>query len=171
VVGAGSYLCSQCGYPISLEADEELPECERCGAVEFRRASIFDPPTVTSPVVEAAAPDPGWLEMARSTTSGPTLAISNPGSTPRLFELPFGWTRIGRSRAADLRLDHPTVSRPHAQVVRAREEGLRVLEDRSLNRVFVNGRRIDWSALRDGDVLAIGRYALRVLLPSRGAGS
>ncbi len=38
-----------------------------------------------------------------------------------------------------------------------------MLDDRSLNGVFVNGEAVDWSALADGDELAIGRYRLYVL--------
>lgn len=68
-------------------------------------------------------------------------------------------TRIGRSLSADLRFDDATVSRRHALVVNG-EDGLRVLDDRSLNGVFVNGRRVEWSPLRDGDEIAIGRHRL-----------
>ena len=52
------------------------------------------------------------------------------------------WTRIGRSLAADVRFDDPTVSRRHALIVR-QPDGVRVLDDRSLNGVFVNGERIE----------------------------
>ena len=69
------------------------------------------------------------------------------------------WTRIGRSMAADLRFDDATVSRRHALVVN-QAEGVRVLDDRSLNGVYVNGRRVEWSPLADGDEVAIGRHTL-----------
>ena len=77
------------------------------------------------------------------------------------------WTRIGRSLAADVRFDDPTVSRRHALVVR-QPGGVRVLDDRSLNGVFVNGSRIDRSGigqrvLQDGDEIVVGRYRLRFL--------
>lgn len=77
------------------------------------------------------------------------------------------WTRIGRSLAADVRFDDPTVSRRHALVVR-QADGVRVLDDRSLNGVFVNGSRIEGSgipqsALRDGDEIVVGRYRLRFI--------
>jgi pSer/pThr/pTyr-binding forkhead associated (FHA) protein len=68
-------------------------------------------------------------------------------------------TRIGRSLSADLRFDDATVSRRHALVVN-QKEGLRVLDDRSLNGVFVNGRRVEWSPLRDGDEITVGRHRL-----------
>lgn len=39
----------------------------------------------------------------------------------------------------------------------------RVLDDRSLNGILVNGRKIEWTELADGDELTIGRYRLHVL--------
>jgi len=40
---------------------------------------------------------------------------------------------------------------------------VRVLDDRSLNGVFVNGERVEWSALRDGDEIAVGRHILHYI--------
>ena len=60
------------------------------------------------------------------------------------------WTRIGRSLAADIRFDDATVSRRHA-LIASEEGGVRVLDDRSLNGIQVNGRRVEWSPLSDGD--------------------
>jgi predicted component of type VI protein secretion system len=69
------------------------------------------------------------------------------------------WTRIGRSLSADIRFDDATVSRRHALVVN-QADGVRVLDDRSLNGVYVNGERVDWSPLADGDEIAIGRHTI-----------
>jgi len=69
------------------------------------------------------------------------------------------WTRIGRSLAADVRFDDATVSRRHALVV-SQAEGVRVLDDRSLNGVYVNGERVEWAPLKDGDEITIGRHSL-----------
>ena len=77
----------------------------------------------------------------------------------RIVPLTREWTRIGRSLAADVRFDDPTVSRRHALVVR-QPDGVRVLDDRSLNGVFVNGSRVDGQLLRDGDEIVVGRYRL-----------
>jgi pSer/pThr/pTyr-binding forkhead associated (FHA) protein len=38
-----------------------------------------------------------------------------------------------------------------------------VLDDRSLNGVFVNGERVEWSTLKDGDEILVGRYRLYFL--------
>ena len=81
------------------------------------------------------------------------------------------WTRIGRSLAADIRFDDPTVSRRHALIVR-QADGVRVMDDRSLNGVFVNGERVEWSPLGDGDEILVGRHSLRFLdmVDAAGAG-
>jgi pSer/pThr/pTyr-binding forkhead associated (FHA) protein len=39
-------------------------------------------------------------------------------------------------------------------------DGVRLLDDRSLNGVFVNGARVDGKALQDGDEIIVGRYRL-----------
>ncbi len=80
----------------------------------------------------------------------------------RLVPLTREWTRIGRSLAADVRFDDPTVSRRHALLVR-QADGVRVLDDRSLNGVFVNGERVDWRVVRHGDEILVGRYRLTYL--------
>jgi pSer/pThr/pTyr-binding forkhead associated (FHA) protein len=60
------------------------------------------------------------------------------------------------------------VSRRHALLVR-QADGVRVLDDRSLNGVFVNGERVDWRVVTDGDEIVVGRYRLAFLhvLPGR----
>jgi DNA-directed RNA polymerase subunit RPC12/RpoP len=104
-----------------------------------------------------------WLEDARERLDEPGeyLAYEDGGSL-HTVALTREWTRIGRSLAADVRFDDPTVSRRHALVVR-QADGVRVLDDRSLNGVFVNGSRIEWKVLQDGDEIVVGRYRLRFL--------
>jgi pSer/pThr/pTyr-binding forkhead associated (FHA) protein len=68
--------------------------------------------------------------------------------------------RIGRSPAADILLDDPSVSRRHAQVVHRGGHAV-LLDDRSLNGVLVNGLRVGESMLKDGDAITIGRVSLR----------
>ena len=106
---------------------------------------------------------PGWVDDARAglTEPGKYLAYEEGG---RYVVVPIAreWTRIGRSLAADLRFDDPTVSRRHALVVR-QADGVRVLDDRSLNGVFVNGQRVEWHALKDGDEILVGRHSLRFI--------
>ena len=52
-----------------------------------------------------------------------------------------GLTRIGRRATADIVLDDNTVSRRHALVLE-RDGDAVIADDRSLNGVYVNGRRV-----------------------------
>jgi pSer/pThr/pTyr-binding forkhead associated (FHA) protein len=79
-----------------------------------------------------------------------------------LIALGSGVTHIGRGLAADLRLDEDSVSRRHAILV-YRRSGSRILDDRSSNGTFVNGRRVTQANLQNGDVLVLGRVVLRYL--------
>jgi pSer/pThr/pTyr-binding forkhead associated (FHA) protein len=106
---------------------------------------------------------PAWVEDARAglTVPGKYLAYEESGRHV-VVQISREWTRIGRSMAADLRFDDATVSRRHALVVN-QAEGVRVLDDRSLNGIHVNGRRVEWSPLTDGDEVGIGRHTLHFL--------
>jgi len=168
--GSGTFFCLECGAQLSLQEDDALPDCPRCGGSEFRRDSIFEAmQDHGGTTAEFAAPTereaPAWLSEARSLLPGRGrfLAIMGEGDKIELFPIDRGWTRIGRSVAADVRLDDPSVSRRHALVVSEADHSLRVLDDRSLNGVFVNGAQVEWGKLEDGDELTIGRYHLFAL--------
>ncbi len=70
--------------------------------------------------------------------------------------------RLGRSPAADVMLEHLSVSRRHA-VVAVRDEVVVVLDDRSLNGVVVNGERVGEAVLAHGDEIRLGDVAVRFL--------
>jgi hypothetical protein len=163
LAGAGSLFCVECGYAVSLEVMDSLPECPNCSGSRFRRASIFEQPTVDTATVSVTEGTPGWLDELRDGIEEEGCYLAFRDSEPTLFRVPEGWIRIGRSGAADIRLDDPTVSRRHALVVRTPEGELRALDDRSLNGLFINGEQIDWAPLSDGDELEIGRYRLYVI--------
>jgi DNA-directed RNA polymerase subunit RPC12/RpoP len=161
VAGTGTFRCTDCDYPVSLDAVDELPTCPNCGGKQFVRASLFTTAQASVVEVPAEAEDRGWLDEVRDALEEPGqyLAYRTGDDDLKVFELQREWTRIGRSLAADVRFDDPTVSRRHALIVR-QPDGLRVLDDRSLNGVFVNGERVEWSTLADGDEIVIGRHHL-----------
>ena len=106
---------------------------------------------------------PAWLAETRSELSTPGRYVAYEQDGRQLtVPLTREWTRIGRSLAADIRFDDATVSRRHA-LLASEEGGVRVLDDRSLNGIRVNGRRVEWSPLTDGDELTIGRHVLYYL--------
>jgi hypothetical protein len=162
----GSFACLDCGYTVTLDTLDPLPGCPTCGRGSFRRASLFEQPTVDEGAIEVESDpvEPTWLRSLRidDELQGQFVCFDYEDGVS-VVPIPEGWTRIGRSGMADLRLDDPTVSRRHALIVKTDAGELRVLDDRSLNGVFVNGERIEWSPLVDGDELAIGRYRLHVI--------
>jgi pSer/pThr/pTyr-binding forkhead associated (FHA) protein len=79
------------------------------------------------------------------------------------FHLEPGWARIGRCPAAEVYLDDPSVSRRHAIVASDPGKPPRILDDRSLNGLLVNGRKQEVAELAAGDEVAIGRYRLYLL--------
>jgi predicted RNA-binding Zn-ribbon protein involved in translation (DUF1610 family) len=166
LAGAGSFRCDSCGFPVAFHEGDEVPACPACGGTSFMRAPLFTRDTTTEfdhPEVDGP---PAWLEEARArlTATGCHLAYADDDG-PRTLALDAGWTRIGRSLAADVRFDDPTVSRRHA-LVYCDDDGARILDDRSLNGVFVNGDRVELAELSDGDEVAIGRFRLYVMVPS-----
>jgi FHA domain len=105
------------------------------------------------PVGETRAPTP--------LAPGRYLEVQGVGEV-LLVRLDREVTRIGRGLAADVRLDDNSVSRRHAMLV-CDDSGARILDDRSSNGTLVNGARVEQAALNSGDVLLLGRVALRFL--------
>jgi predicted nucleic acid-binding Zn-ribbon protein len=190
LAGAGSFRCKRCGYVLTLTSLDTLGDCPGCGGRSFARASLFSAarhhagedgggigggygrasygaanadtvPSLTGRLPRSGPADRDErvaqaMEMVQS--PGEYLVFEEDGEG-RTVALTREWTRIGRSLAADVRFDDPTVSRRHALVVR-QADGVRVLDDRSLNGVFVNGERIEWRALHHGDEILVGRYRM-----------
>ncbi len=181
--GAGSFCCRDCGYVLTLTGEDKLSDCPGCGGADFVRASLFGARTRSGEQETArhggmlVEPAPSGraeqlaTERGQITQPGEYLSFED-GDRAQTFALTREWTRIGRSLAADVRFDDPTVSRRHALIVR-QPDGVRILDDRSLNGVFVNGERIEGRLLADGDEIVVGRYRLSFLVvaPSALAGS
>ncbi len=164
LAGTGSFRCEECGYVVTLAAADTLPACPGCGGERFTRASLF-----TGTRFGPRSPEPtsedreALLAEARALVEAPGEYLAwREGDAVRVAALEREWTRIGRSLAADVRFDDPTVSRRHALIVR-QPDGVRVLDDRSLNGVFVNGERVRDAVLRDGDEIRLGEVGMRYL--------
>jgi predicted RNA-binding Zn-ribbon protein involved in translation (DUF1610 family) len=173
MAGKGSFRCSGCGYVLTLAHGDTIPPCPSCGGEQFSRASLFAAGVAASslPGGEPAREEDvrGLLDEAADRMEEPgQYLVYRDGGRTQVVAIAREWTRIGRSLAADVRFDDPTVSRRHALIVR-QADGVRVLDDRSLNGVFVNGERVEWRALAGGDEIVVGRYRLHFVETS-GAG-
>lgn len=74
-------------------------------------------------------------------------------------------TSIGRTPDNDIQIDAGYVSRHHAVILASTQHC--IIEDlNSMNGVLVNGRRITRHALRDGDIVTIGKSVFRLRQPA-----
>jgi pSer/pThr/pTyr-binding forkhead associated (FHA) protein len=165
LAGTGSFRCEECGYVVTLAAADSLPDCPGCGGSRFARASLFSGARFQRRPGDEPTPDEreALVSEARGLIAEPGQYLAwQDGARVQVASLEREWTRVGRSLAADVRFDDPTVSRRHALIVR-QADGVRVLDDRSLNGVFVNGERVEWRVLADGDEIVVGRYRLHFL--------
>jgi pSer/pThr/pTyr-binding forkhead associated (FHA) protein len=113
-------------------------------------------------------------ERARQATRRPVAAVP-PGAVIRVLqgffeglELPVDreWFVIGRGRGADAVLAEPTISRAHAAIGYAADEGFFVQDLGSTNGTMVNGSREKRRPLATGDEIQMGKLRLAVSLPA-----
>jgi len=128
--------------------------------------NVLAPPTDTPTVVADHLPLTGDRDRRRAFTvprlsSGRYLAVVD-GEELVVIGIGSRPLHLGRSPAADVMLEHLSVSRRHA-VVATRGEVVVVLDDRSLNGVVVNGERVGEAVLAHGDEIRLGEISIRFL--------
>ena len=103
----------------------------------------------------AALPAGAALFLVRS---GPTAGAR--------YLLDSDVTTVGRHPEADIFFDDVTVSRRHAQVVRAGAT-FEIVDQRSLNGTYLNGERLDRGVLSNGSEVRIGKFRLTFFVSPR----
>jgi pSer/pThr/pTyr-binding forkhead associated (FHA) protein len=88
------------------------------------------------------------------------LIVAHGPNAGARFLLDRDVTTAGRHPDSDIFLDDITVSRQHAQFRRENEE-FDIVDQGSLNGVYVNSQRVHATSLRDGDEVQIGKFRLR----------
>jgi ABC transport system ATP-binding/permease protein len=90
------------------------------------------------------------------------LRSAEPADSPWTFRLKPGAIKtVGRAPRADFIVDAALVSRLHCRIT-AGENDLEVVDLKSTNGTFVNGKRVRQAALKSGDRLRVGRVELTV---------
>ncbi|HZO13669.1 MAG TPA: GGDEF domain-containing protein [Polyangiaceae bacterium] len=77
----------------------------------------------------------------------------------KMFKLEDGETVLGRSHRADIKLDDDSISRMHAKLVLS-ENDVHVEDLNSSNGTAVNGERVAFQQLRDGDKIRLGETTI-----------
>jgi hypothetical protein len=101
------------------------------------------------------------LVPERLARRGAYLAFQD-GDQTLLHPLDAKITHIGRGTSAELRLEEKRISRDHAIVVR-HGNFARLLDNRSSNGTFLNGRRVVATNLANGDVIRVGPVAMQYI--------
>src|SRR6267378_398309 len=90
------------------------------------------------------------------------LRSSEPSDGSLIFRLrPGAIKTVGRAAGADFIVDAALVSRLHCRITAAADK-LEVVDLKSTNGTFVNGKRVQKAHLADGDRLRVGRAELTV---------
>ena len=161
LAGTGTFRCEVCGHVLEMTTADVLPTCPGCEGASFTRASLFAGTGRFQRAEPEVQTHGDAVDAARDAIDGTgRYLVFHDAGEVRTVAMPGDSMRIGRSLSAHLRFEDPTVSRRHAVLI-AEADGVRVLDDRSLNGVFVNGERVVSHVLADGDEVVIGRYRLR----------
>ncbi len=103
--------------------------------------------------------------MSEQTFKPAFLYVERGPGAGQLLEVKQGTVVIGRASVSELRLQHPSISRRHAQVKRVGEQFL-VKDLGSQNGTFVNKSRIaNEVEVKVGDTLALGNALIRLRGP------
>ena len=132
-----------------------------------RMPSLLAPSPDAPTLVADQLPRTSDRDRRRATFTAPRLSPGRylaveDGEEVVIIDIGSHPLHLGRSPAADVMLEHLSVSRRHA-VVATRGEVVVVLDDRSLNGVLVNGERVGEAVLAHGDEIRLGEVAIRFL--------
>jgi pSer/pThr/pTyr-binding forkhead associated (FHA) protein len=137
--------------------------------------AIADPTPTAAPTQDTSAlarvgdAGPETDRALRDIAPGRYLVVEEEGE-PVLLPVTGDVCHIGRSPACDVVLEDASVSRRHAVVIRRGDRTV-ILDDRSLNGVQFDGRRVAEATLHDGDVFALGRVLVRYVEVRAGVGA
>jgi len=151
-------FCTKCGHGNALRARF----CSSCGAA--LESDSGEETTITFAPVDATGEildDDLALALEELPESTAMVVVKRGPNAGSKFVLDGEVTRAGRHPDSDIFLDDITVSRRHAEIVRAGAGDGYVLRDAgSLNGTYLNRERIEEAPLANGDELQIGKFRL-----------
>ncbi len=142
----GVNFCSSCGAALPSERSETTVAFR---PVDDHGESADEEPAVT------------LVEVPHGT---PALVVKRGPVVGARYLLKSQVTRAGRHPESDIFLDDITVSRRHAEIMRAADGRMVVRDVGSLNGTYVNRERIEEHILAAGDEVQIGKFKLVYLV-------
>ena len=139
-------FCRHCGAQLSRP---DASFCATCGR-------LLTAAPAQTPLHSAGTGSTPTILVGSAAAHLPTLAVVQMEQFSQLLALPS--FTIGRDASNQIALNHPTVSRVHAEM-RKTAQGHTITDVGSSNGTFINGRKTRASLpLRLGDVIHIGPY-------------
>jgi pilus assembly protein CpaF len=102
-------------------------------------------------------------------SSNYTIVITEKGGKPRSEAFDQNEITIGRVQGNDIVLPKGNISKRHSRIV-LRDGKFIIVDLKSTNGTFVNGKRIHEAILRHGDRVRFGQVEFTFLTRERGAG-
>jgi hypothetical protein len=151
-----------------IEADDDATPVDASRRRLAAAASGDETPTRHNPMGQDAALKPTYGEEISDPGHKPAFLYVDRGpGAGQLIPVKQGSVVVGRISTADLRINHPSVSRQHAQVTRRGDE-FTVEDLGSQNGTYVNRRRVRGpTPVLPGDEVTVGTALLKL----RGPGS
>jgi pSer/pThr/pTyr-binding forkhead associated (FHA) protein len=176
--------------PSQPNEEEESSETEG-SAGEPEAEAEADTPAEEQPEENAQAP--GAAEQRRHSTAiikrdqvegnrsrkiqeleaeeAPRLVVTNSELKGQEYACIRTEMKIGRTDDNDIVIDHRSLSRTHAKIVREDNGEWRILDMQSANGLTVNGETYAQSALNNGDVIELGHVKLRFIAAGESVGA
>jgi len=89
------------------------------------------------------------------------LSVKTDGLNAKLIDLKLGANRVGRHPDNDFRLEHPTISSVHCEIV-LHADGVLLRDLESTNGTFVNNEKVREVPLTPGQIVRLGDVELLV---------
>jgi len=146
--------------PPVLEADAEiLPDAAAAGPAPAGPPKTHQSTSIIHMDQLEGAPRAAAEDIDPS--EAPRLVVLNTEMAGREFACVRTELRIGRTEENDIQIDHRSMSRMHAKLLRDQAGEWRVVDLQSANGLRINGDPYAQSALASGDVLELGHVKLR----------
>ncbi|CAN5765959.1 hypothetical protein BH18ACT15_BH18ACT15_11490 [soil metagenome] len=143
----GSNFCASCGFALKNSGTSDT-------------TVSFLPTELDADLEEEVHVSPEELAGGRG-----VLIVKRGSNAGSKFFMDSDDTKIGRHPKSDIFLDDITVSRRHAEILRA-EGRFRLHDVGSLNGTYVNRERVEEGDLHSGDEIQIGKFKLVFLTGS-----
>lgn len=145
--------CRRCGEILNANANF----CWSCGAAQHDATS---PETIAIPVISAVEELHPDANQQPSGAHRDELVIASGAQAGSRFTLVNEVTTAGRHEGSDIMLDDVSVSRHHAIFTRTASGRITLRDLNSLNGTYVNGVRVEETALHSADEVQIGKFKL-----------